>query len=213
MLNPTSGTKNKGFTLLEVLLVILVIGLMVAAVQVNFSANKPEAQLQQESTRFAGVFNLAAEYSLMNNIELGVVVNDNSYQFVGYDGVRWSPINDNEVLSLYQLPEQVVIELIFDDLPIEVPSLIDADLFKPDDETLEQMEEDLEEGEKALIPQIYILSGGDITPFKAVFSMSEDTYTEEDVTFNVVGLYASPVSISGPIIDGDPLNLDGDNND
>ncbi len=213
MLITTSGTKNKGFTLLEVLLVILVIGLMAAAVQVNFSANKPEAQLKQESTRFAGVFNLAAEYSLMNNIELGVVVNDNSYQFVGYDGVRWSPINDNEVLSLYQLPEQVVIALVFDDLPIEEPSLIDADLFKPDDETLEQMEEELEEGVKALIPQVYILSGGDITPFKAVFSMSADAYTEVDVTFEVVGLYASPVSISGPIIDGKPLNLDGDNND
>lgn len=211
MLISIRSLANKGFTLLEVLLVILVIGLMVAAVQVNFTSNKPEAQLRQESTRFAGVFNLAAEYSLMNNIDLGLVVKDNSYQFVGYDGVRWSSINDNATLSVYQLPEQVNIALVFDDLPIEEPTLIDAELFSPDDETIDLMEEDLEEGEKAIIPHVFLLSGGDITPFKAVFSMSSTIRSKEDIAFEVLGLYTSPVKLLGPIIDGELVGQDSDN--
>ena len=207
----TTTNKYKGFTLIEVLLVIVVIGLMVAAIQVNFTSNKPQAQLEQESTRFAATFNLAAEYGLLNNIELGLFIDKNSYQFVGYDGVRWSPIPDGEMLSVYQLPEEIKIELIFDDLPLEEPSLIDVDLFTPDDEALEQMEEGLAEDEKPLIPQVYLLSGGDITPFRLEFSFNDNPYITDDLMFAVTGLYSTPVKLAGPFYDG--YQVDESDND
>jgi len=199
------NTNNtiKGFTLIEVLLVIVVIGMMVAAIQINFTSNKPQAKLRQESSRFAGVFNLAAEYGLLNNIELGLFIEKNSYQFVGFDGVRWSVVADNELLSVYQLPDEIGISLSFDDLALEQPSLIDAELFQPDDEMLEQMEEGLNDDDKPIIPQVYLLSGGDITPFRVEFSFSDEFLVSEDIVFAVKGLYTTPVKIIGPIIDGD----------
>ncbi|MCI2282661.1 type II secretion system GspH family protein [Colwellia sp. MSW7] len=42
-------TNTKGFTLLEVLMVIALIGLIVSVVQFNFSGNKPEETLQKTS--------------------------------------------------------------------------------------------------------------------------------------------------------------------
>jgi len=212
--------KSKGFTLIEVLLVIVVIGLMVAAIQFNVGGNKPEAKLQQESARFAGIFDLASDYALLNNVEIGLVIDKDSYQFVGYDGVRWSDVADNDALAIYQLPEEITISLVLDDLPIEEPSLIDAKLFVPDEDEFEQddeidfgeeqdTEDDSEQGsdedeqkKKRIIPQVYLLSGGDITPFKLEFTFIENNYLSEEVQFNVVGGYTIPVRIEGPIIDG-----------
>lgn len=198
----TNDIRPNGFTLIEVLLVIVVIGLMVAAIQINFTSNKPETELEQESKRFAGVFNLAAEYGLLNNIELGLFIDENTYQFLGYDGTRWAVIPDNELLSIYELPENIKMSLLFDDLPLEQPSLIDAELFTPDDETLAEMQEGLSDDKKPLIPQVYILSGGDITPFKIEFSFSQQSYDSLDVMFTVTGLYSTPIKVSGPFIDG-----------
>ncbi|MEW6992207.1 type II secretion system minor pseudopilin GspH [Colwelliaceae bacterium 6441] len=194
--------KDKGFTLIEVLLVIVVIGLMVAAIQVNFSSNKPEATLEQEAKRFAGVFNLAAEYGLLNNLELGLYLDDNTYQFVGYDGLKWQPLPDNDLLSTYELPENIQTKIIFDDLPIDEASLIDAELFTPDDESLEEMKEGLSDDEKPLIPHVYILSGGEITPFRVEFAFNQAIYDSSDVMFAVTGLYSTPINVSGPFLDG-----------
>jgi len=203
----------KGFTLIEVMLVIVVIGIMVAAIQINFNSNKPEAELQNESARFASVFNLAAEYGLLNNIELGLYTEKNSYQFVGFDGVRWTPLLDNDLLAAYQLPETMKMTFIFDDLPLELPTLIDAELFTPDDERIEQMEADLAEDEKNIIPQVYILSGGDITPFRVEFSLISQHDNLTEITYAVTGLYSTPVELVGPIVDGVYPTSEKDEND
>jgi len=201
-----------GFTLIEVLLVIVVVGIMVAAIQINFSTSKPDEQLHKESVRFAHVFNAVAEFGLLNNLELGLYTSENSYQFVGYDGVRWSPLEDNQLLALYQLPDAVEIRLIFDDLPLEQPNLIEADLFIPDDEQLEQMQDEMSEDEKPIIPQVYILSGGDITPFRVEFTLVDNDFLEQDIRYAVQGLYTTPVTVIGPIIDGvEPSGAQYDN--
>ncbi|GLX78915.1 hypothetical protein tinsulaeT_22550 [Thalassotalea insulae] len=205
-------TQPSGFTLIEVLLVIVVIGLMVAAVQLNFNASKPEKLLEQESARFAGVFNLAAEYGLLNNIELGLFVNENSYQFVGFDGVRWVEIPDNKLLAAYQLPELIQMTLVFDDLPMEQPSLVSRELFQPDDEALDEMQSATEQEQPPIIPQVYLLSGGDITPFRIVFSLVDTGYIEQDVAYAVTGLYSAPVTVSEPIVDGDLAITNRDSN-
>lgn len=198
--------KQQGFTLIEVLLVIVVIGLMVAAIQVNFTSNKPEAQLEQETTRFASVFNLAAEYGLLNNIELGLYIDENTYQFVGYDGIRWSPLPESEFLAPHQLPENIIVTLLFDDLALEQPSLVSAELFTPDDDHLEEMKEGLSDDEKPIIPQVYILSGGDITPFRVEFSFHPQWFEAPETMFAVVGLYSTPVEVVGPFVDGEKFS-------
>lgn len=200
--------QPQGFTLIEVLLVIVVIGLMVAAIQINFSSNKPESQLEQEAHRFAGVFNLAAEYGLLNNLELGLFIDENTYQFVGYDGLRWTALPDNEILTPHELPENIIISLMFDDLPLEQPPLVSAELFTPDDEHLEEMQEGLSEDQKPIIPQVYILSGGDITPFRVDFSFHPQWFDAPDTSFSVIGLYSTPVDVVGPFVNGETFSAE-----
>lgn len=192
---------QQGFTLIEVMLVIVLIGVMVSAVQFSFSGNKPEQLLEQNSARFAGIFDVAAEYGLLNNVELGLFIEENSYQFLGYDGVSWSPIADNPLFEVYTLPEGIEITLQLDDLPIEAPQLFDSSVLINEDED-ESFTDDAEK--KKTIPQVYMLSGGDITPFSLTFSLADFAFDgDENISFKVSGIYTTPLTIEGPLVNAD----------
>jgi general secretion pathway protein H len=194
---PKNKHRQQGFTLIEVMLVIVLIGVMVSAVQFTFSGNKAEQLLEQNSARFAGVFDVAAEYGLLNNIELGLFVEKNTYQFLGYDGVSWSPIASNPMFEVFTLPEGIEITLQLDDLPIEEPLLFDSSLLINED----QDDNFTEAEKKKIIPQVYMLSGGDITPFSLTFSLAEFAIDgDEDISFKVSGIYTTPLMIEGPLV-------------
>jgi general secretion pathway protein H len=203
-----------GFTLIEVMLVIVIAGLMVSMIQFSFSGDKAEEALDQSSRRFAGVFDIAAEYGMLNNVELGLMISKNSYQFLGYDGVTWTDVSENEIFSEYQLPEGVELVLQLDDLPIEEPQLFDSKMFSESQEENENSEDsgnakeqesdtdsDKKEKKKKLIPQVYMLSGGDITPFSLRFQFVENNDTQSQLHYKVTGLYTTPLSIEGPLFD------------
>jgi general secretion pathway protein H len=205
--------QQNGFTLIEVMLVIVIAGLMASMIQFSFSGDKAEETLDQSSRRFAGIFDIAAEYGMLNNVELGLMVSKNSYQFIGYDYIsgKWTDVSENELFSQYQLPEGVELVLQLDDLPIEEPKLFDSELFtelQGDDDSNSDSNNDKEEEnsdkeieKKKLIPQVYMLSGGDITAFSIRFQFVENNYTEPKLHYKVTGLYTTPLTIEGPLFD------------
>jgi len=206
---PKNKTCKNGFTLIEVMLVIVLVGLMVSVIQFSATGDKAEETLELSSKRFAGIFNIAAEYGMLNNIELGLMIDKNGYQFLGYDGDKWSDVSENELFSRYKLPEGVELVLELDDLPIEEPQLFDTKVFNelqeankdPDDELTEDVDSKNNIEEKKLIPQIYMLSGGEITPFSLRFQFLKNDYTEPKLYFKVTGLYTTPLTVKGPLFD------------
>ena len=212
--------RNLGFTLIEVMLVVVVIGIMASFIQFNTGTDPEDTLLDQSSYKFASIFEIAAEYGMLNNIELGLVVTKNSYQFLAYDGVSWTEVADNKIFIEQTLPKGVEIKLSLDDLPIEEPLLFDAetldeDAFDNDDEEDEESDEEEndsdedDEKKKKRLPQVYILSGGDLTPFSLTFSFNpfseygddfdEPYYSGDDddrkAVYRVMGIYSVPLTI------------------
>ena len=200
----TNKAKTKqsltGFTLIEVMVVIVLIGLMASAVQFTFNGNDPDKVLDKESQRFSAIFNTAAEYSMLNNIELGLMVEDNTYQFLAFDGEAWVRTSDTPFLAPYTLPETVTIVLTLDDLPLDEPPLINVLHEENEESELEFSGSELDEEEK-LIPQVYILSGGDLTPFTLRFQLTDRFDADSYISYVVSGLYETPLTIEGPLFD------------
>ena len=196
--------KTKGFTLIEVMVVIALIGVIATMVQYNFSGKRPEDSLKDASLRFAGVFESAANYGLLNNVELGLFVKDNSYQFLGYDGVKWNELPQQEWLANHELPEGIEITLVLDDLPIEEPQLFDSSVFTEESNEYLSFDDIEAKKEEKIIPQVYLLSGGEFTPFSITFHFSDQASLYDDLTdlaYRVTGLYTIPLSIEGPVLD------------
>ncbi len=200
----TNKAKTKqsltGFTLIEVMVVIVLIGLMASAVQFTFNGNDPDKVLDKESQRFSAIFNTAAEYSMLNNIELGLMVEENTYQFLAFDGEAWVRTSDTPFLAPYTLPETVTIVLTLDDLPLDEPPLINVLHEENEASELEFSGSELDEEEK-LIPQVYILSGGDLTPFTLRFQLTDRFDADSYISYVVSGLYETPLTIEGPLFD------------
>ena len=200
-------SKQHGFTLIEVMLVILLIGVFISAI--TFGSRNPLVdKLEQASARFAGIFNIAAEYSLLNNRELGLVVKDNTYQFVTYDGnnLLWVPIQEQTPFELKNHEDIITLTLELEGLPVDDNSLQpeEADsLFENDDELFEE-----DEDEELIIPQVLILSGGDFTSFRLRFAFTDDIKQEREVEFQVAGLFTLPLNIIGPLYDGEEFDLE-----
>jgi general secretion pathway protein H len=203
-LHSKSLMKKEGFTLIEVMVVIALIGIIATMVQYTFSSKRPEDALKEVSFQFSGIFENAANYGLLNNIELGLYVKDNSYQFLGYDGVKWSEIPSQEWLSIQEMPEGIELILTLDDLPIDEPMLFDSSVLTEESNSYLSFDEIEAKKEEKVIPQVYILSGGDITPFSLTFQFTEEASLYDDLSefaYRATGIYSARLKIEGPVLD------------
>ena len=77
-----------GFTLVEILVVVVIIGIISAGVLLSISLTGRDRELEGESDRLYALVNYAREQAELQTREYGVIVHDDSYQFVAYDSRR-----------------------------------------------------------------------------------------------------------------------------
>ena len=142
-------TKKRaaGFTLLELMAVILIIGIIVSFASLSIGQNTSRI-VQEEVERLHGLIQLAGEEAVLQRRELALEFDRDSYQFLELDGRDWKPIEEDKMLRKRPLPEVVEVEL-----------------------TLEDVEASFED--KKNLPRIFILSSGELSPFTLVLKIDE----------------------------------------
>lgn len=160
--------QQQGFTLLEMLLVLFLIGVAAMTVTLTISGDPRREALQEAANEFQAVVSMAIEESVLSGQELGVVVEPDHYFFARFniDENDWEPLVGDALYRERRLPEDTFMSLTIEGLPLQQADEDDESEFGFDESLFEESEEDKK---KSPEPQLLILPSGEITPFLVEF--------------------------------------------
>ncbi|MGB7480546.1 MAG: GspH/FimT family pseudopilin [Burkholderiaceae bacterium] len=90
-------TRQRGFTLLELLVVLVIVGLTLGAVSFN-AVSSPHQVLQNEAQRIALLMQLARDEAIVRNRPIAFEAAGDGYRFVMRDGNAWKPVDQDDML-------------------------------------------------------------------------------------------------------------------
>ena len=148
--------RPNGFTLVEMLVVLVIIGVMVAGGTLALSWLGDDSQLQREADRVLALMNYARERAELQTREYALRLTPGRYEFMSLDarGGRWMPVTDDDTLRARALPDGIDVKLIVEGRPV---------ILLPDPP---QSKAKLLDDSKELKPQIMLLSSSDVTSFE-----------------------------------------------
>ena len=144
--------RNSGFSLLEILVVIVIIGIAVSFATLAFGDNQAD-RMSHKSKQLAALIDLAKEQAIFNSQELGLLFTKDSYTFYkmdieinedNEDETVWLPIEDDRILSKRTLPDGLEYELFLEGVEVAFSA---SKL-------------------KDITPHVFILSDGSLSPFE-----------------------------------------------
>jgi general secretion pathway protein H len=138
---------GRGFTLIEILVVVLIIGVISAGIMLSVTLTGRDRDLEKESDRLVALMNYAREQSELQTREYGLIFQDDSYEFVSFDTRRglWRTVFEDDALVLRHMPDGLNLKLVVEARPVVLKKPTDA---------------------KDKTPQVMIYSTGDLTSFE-----------------------------------------------
>lgn len=134
-----------GFTLIEILVVVVIVGIMATLAVLSVGGRSIEGRLADEARRLHELLLLAADEAVLQGMELGFVQTAEGYEFLVLRDGKWQPLEDGGPLRSRAVNPPFYLQLQVDGRPV-APR-------KP-----------ASQGEE-LKPQVLLLSSGDATEF------------------------------------------------
>ena len=151
MIGLSTNRSEQGFTLVELMVVIVIMSVMLGYLVLSIGGSSPDKPLQDEAKRITALIQLASEQALLQSIEIGLLIDENNYQFLSKNEESWSSLPEKSFRHR-TLPDEIQLELV---------SIENAP-------PPEQQEDP--------IPQILLLSSGEMTPFDLEIRADEIDY-------------------------------------
>ncbi|MFY8300051.1 prepilin-type N-terminal cleavage/methylation domain-containing protein [Pseudoalteromonas sp. SS15] len=182
--------KAKGFSLLEVLVVLVIIAMSVKMVSYTFDDAEAE-ELEKQALRVYRVINLASEFAVLNQIELGFHLDKNVLEFLVFDGEKWSVFDAEELYEPITFGKEYKVNLNIEDLSWSQDNLLEQANWRElmgtgDDESLLELK-------KLKVPQVLILSSGEVSAFQ--FSVELSDRDAEQARYFIEGEFIAPVNL------------------
>jgi len=188
-------SRSSGFTLIEILVVVLIIGVISAAMLLSVNLTGRDPDLERESDRLLSLVNYAREQAELQTREFGVMFHDDGYQFLAYDTRRglWREVYEDDSLRLRRLPDGLDVKLVVDARPVVLTPTSDikpSDLRKQaktlkdinslkdaitDSHKLGGDDKDALAEAKKIAPQVTIFSSGDLSSFEVTLEREGGT--------------------------------------
>ena len=163
--------RSKGFTLIEILIVMLIITVVISLTVLSVNSTGRDSQLDEESRRIEGLVGLLHERALLEGRDFGLRIEPAAYEFVVYDTRRdrWLMLDQEREFRHRELPKGVTFQLQLDSQTVVI---------KP-------VDRNLSDGPPPN-PQIAIAASGDGTPFKLIL-VRDATQAKAEVDGDALG--------------------------
>src|SRR5882724_5332760 len=108
--------RSKGFTLVEILVVIVIMAVVISITVLSVSSTGRDSQLDEESRRIEGLIGLLHERALLEGRDFGLRIEPAAYEFVVYDPRRdrWMTFDQEHEFRRRDLPKGVSFQLELD---------------------------------------------------------------------------------------------------
>jgi general secretion pathway protein H len=146
----TALRRASGFTLLEVLVVIVIIGIIATMAVVSIRVLGGDHEMDQEARRLRAVLSQAREDAMLEGRDVGFRVDTTGYDFLRYDTrtEQWQVVVDDPLLRERTLPDGLEASLYMESREVRLPAR------STDDE------------QAPATPQVVVLASGDLVPFE-----------------------------------------------
>lgn len=144
----SSGLRRipAGFTLLEVLVVVAIIGIVLTFAVLAIGGDRRGEELERESRQFAELLRMGTEQAVLRGEEWAVQIEPEEYRFLVYGKEAWEVLEGDDLFRPRELAEDTRLELEIEGREVEI-------------ETREEPK-----------PTLILMSSGEVSPFVARFS-------------------------------------------
>ncbi len=237
-------SAQQGFTLIELMVVVTIIGIMAGIAAFNMMVDDPYKQVRREAMRLVNVVSLAVDESAFNQQEYGLYLyeTENRYQFGRWDLTeeqmaqlkaqrqkkpdqpqnqqnqtggavaqvtnalqaatgsgagapavvappkpQWRPVQGDKAFAEYQLPESIGMNVEIEDSDLLDTGDTEESVYTETHLNLDEIGPSIEEQSSMEPPHVFILSSGEMTPFKIELFFREDSNTKVVVLGDELG--------------------------
>jgi general secretion pathway protein H len=145
---PAPRGISAGFTLIEIMIVVFIIGLITATAVITFGGQSRDTELDEEAARLDALLDYAREQAELQTRDFGFRTNRLTYQFVVFDPMtnEWKLAQEDDALRERKIPEGLLPTLAVEGRGV----VLDSKWPKIDNHK----------------PQVMIFGNGDITSFQ-----------------------------------------------
>jgi general secretion pathway protein H len=144
--------RSYGFTLIELMVVVFIIGLIASAAVITFGGDRRDTELDKEAERIDALLEYVREQAELQTRDYGIRIGDRAYSFVVFDVLRneWRTNDEDDALREREFPEGMIPSVVLEGRRI----------------ILNVRKDDKKKGIDEFKPQIMIFANGDLSSFE-----------------------------------------------